>query len=172
MTEGVEEPIYWKLLTTMPIDSLERASYAVTTYAKRWLIERYHYTLKEGCKVEELQFEDAEKIDKAIATYTIVSWRIMHMTYLARVCPDLPCTKMFLEDEWKALYCYAHKNSQIPKTPPTINNAVRMLAKIGGFLGRKADGDPGVKVIWRGLRLLEGAVEMFRILNGKLVGNA
>lgn len=167
-----EEPIEWNLLTTLSINSLEEAIYIVKTYAKRWLIERFHYTLKEGCRVEELQFEEADRFDKAIATYTIVAWRIMYLTYLSRVSPDSECTKVFEKAEWQALYCYVHKTPNPPSKIPTLKNAIMWLAKIGGFLGRKRDGDPGVKVIWRGMRILEGACEMFLILKEINVGNA
>lgn len=167
---NTQDFIYWKLLTTLPVNSKESAIYAVKTYAKRWLIERYHYVLKQGCQVEELQLEEASRIDKAVAVYTIVACRIMHITYLARTHPDLPCTKVFDADEWRALYCYANKTSKEPIEPMTLNEAVMMLAKIGGFLGRKRDGYPGVKVIWRGIAKLEGATEMYRILKGKRCG--
>lgn len=166
-----ENFIKWKLLTTLPINSLDQAIYTISTYSKRWIIERYHYTLKQGCKIEELQLEQAERIDKAIALYTIIACRIMYMTYLSRISPDLLCTTIFNNQEWRALYCYANKTSYEPEHPLTIRQAILMLAKMGGFLGRKQDGDPGVKVIWIGMRLLEGAVEMYRILKGNFVGN-
>jgi transposase-like protein/transposase Tn5 family protein len=166
----IQDAVDWKLLTTLPITSIEHAIYTVTTYAKRWLIERYHYVLKQGCQVEELQLEEADRIDKAVAVYTILACRIMHITYLARVSPDLPCTEVFDDDEWRALYCYANKTSKEPTKPMTLHEAIMMLAKIGGFLGRKRDGYPGVKVLWRGMQILEGAAEMFRILRGKRCG--
>ena len=96
----------------------------------------------------------------------------MYITYLARPSPDMPCTVVFNNDEWRAIYCYAQKTSREPKKPVTVQEVVIMLAKMGGFLGRKGDKAPGVKVIWRGMRTLEGAVEMYRILKGKDVGNA
>jgi len=162
--------VNWRLLTTLSISSLEDAIYAVTTYAKRWLIERFHYVLKEGCKVEELQLEKAERIERAVTVYTVTACRIMHITYLARAAPDLPCTVAFDDDEWRALHCYVHKTSVEPQNPPSLREALLMLAKIGGFLSRKGDGEPGVKVVWHGIRVLEGAVEMYRILKGKRYG--
>ena len=174
-TEIVDDPntqdqINWRILTTLPINSLQEAQYIVSTYAKRWIIERFHYTLKEGCKVEELQLEEAERISKAVAIYTIVACRLMYITYFARVEPDKSCEVILEEDEWKALYCYAKKTPRPPRQPPTIAEAVFMIATLGGFLGRKSDADPGVKVIWRGIRVLESATEMYRILNGKRCG--
>lgn len=165
-----QDLVNWRLLTTLSIGSLEDAIYAVTTYAKRWLIERFHYVLKEGCKVEELQLKKAERIERAVTVYTVIACRIMHITYLARAAPDLPCTAAFDDDEWRALHCYVHKTSIEPPNPPSLREALLMLAKIGGFLSRKRDGEPGVKVVWRGIRVLEGAVEMYRILKEKRCG--
>jgi hypothetical protein len=166
----IKDPINWKLLTTLSIDSVESALYVVKAYSNRWLIERYHYVLKQGCNVEELQFAEADRFDKAIAVYTIIACRIMHFTYIARVSPDLPCTKVFADDEWRALYCYAKKTTKEPAEPMTLHEAIIMVAKIGGFLGRKEDGYPGVKVIWRGMCKLEGATEMYRIFKQKRCG--
>ncbi len=63
------------------------------------------------------------------------------------------------------LYCVVNQTKTLPDKPPTLQEAVRLLAKLGGFLGRKHDGEPGVKVLWRGLQKLnEGLlfVEYFR----------
>jgi hypothetical protein len=159
----VDNGIYWKLLTTLPINCLEDAIHAVVTYSKRWLIERYHYALKQGCSIEKLQLEEADRINKAIAIYTIVAWRIMFLTYLARVQPDAPCTAALTENEWKALHCNIQQTTEPPKDPPTIYKAVLMIAKMGGFLARKSDGLPGLKVIWRGLQCLDSIVRMYCI---------
>jgi hypothetical protein len=35
---------------------------------------------------------------------------------------------------------------------PRLNEAVRLVATLGGFLARKGDGEPGVKTIWQGLQ--------------------
>jgi len=56
--------------------------------------------------------------------------------------------------EWQALYCAIHKTPTPPATPPTLRQAVRWIAQLGGFLGRTSDGEPGVQVLWRGLQRL------------------
>lgn len=157
-------PIIWRLLTTISINSLDDAINIVAYYSKRWIIERFHYTLKQGCQIEELELEDAERMKPAVAMYSIVAWRLMYLTYINRSSPDLSCSTIFSELEWKALFCYAKKSSTPPIDPPTMREAVRAIAMIGGFLGRKGDGEPGLKVIWRGLRTLEGIIETYRIL--------
>jgi hypothetical protein len=163
---SVDQPIVWRLLTTDPVGSLDNAIAKIDLYSMRWLIERYHYLLKQGCRVEKLQMESVDNLKRTAALYAIVAWRLMHITYFARIEPDATCTKILSEDEWKALCCYHKKKPVPPENPPTIKVVVRMIAKLGGFLGRKSDGEPGSKVIWRGLFVLDGIVETYRIFKG------
>ena len=123
-------------------------------YTMRWFIERYHYVLKSGCQVEELQLEEAMRLQRATAVYCIVAWRILFLTYLSRVHPDEFCTRVLERFEWEALYCFTTKNHHLPENPLTISDVTRRIAILGGFLGRKGDGEPGAKVLWRGLRRL------------------
>jgi hypothetical protein len=37
-----------------------------------------------------------------------------------------------------------------PKTPITLNPIIRVIASLGGFLGRKSDSEPGAKTLWIG----------------------
>lgn len=154
------EPIRWLLVTTLAIETFEQAWQCVVWYSLRWLIERFHYTLKSGCRIEALQLESAARLLNALATYSIVAWRLMWLTYRARLAPDDSCEPVLLPREWKLLRRkFEPKNRS--KTPPTLQQAVRWIARLGGFLGRKHDGEPGLKTLWRGMgvlhHLLEGA---------------
>jgi transposase Tn5 family protein/transposase-like protein len=168
-----EEPVEWLLVSTRPLKGFEAAVTCVQAYAERWKVERYHYTLKSGCQVEKLQLERADRIERAVALYSIVAWRQLHITYLARMAPDLPCTTALDADEWKVLHRMANPGRRLPRKPMSLKEAVRQIARLGGFLGRKADGEPGVKVIWRGLRRLADFVLAFRTLTprSRLVTN-
>lgn len=157
--------ILWRLLTTESVKGLDGAKKIIDYYTKRWLIERYHYILKEGCRIEKLQLETAKNFERAVALYSIIAFRIMHMTYLARIEPETPCTRVFSKQEWQALWCYHYKKSMPPNEPLTIQHAIFMLAKIGGFMGRKRDGVPGAKVVWRGVMVLEAITQTFLIFN-------
>jgi hypothetical protein len=151
--KDTQNPILWRLLTTIPVESITDAVEKVAWYAKRWLIERYHYVLKSGCGVEELQLETAPRIEKALAVYCIVAWQILFLTYEARNNPNISCENYFTRDEWISCYIYLRKKT-IPEKAPTLKEFISIIAQLGGFLGRKGDGDPGVKVIWRGLKTL------------------
>jgi hypothetical protein len=164
-TPAGEEPIRWMLLTTVPVLCLQDAIEKIEWYRERWKIERFHYVLKSGCKVEDLQLETAERLKNAIALYSIVAWRLSWITYQSRVTPDAPCSIILETHEWQMLYCVVKQTKTAPDVPPTLKEAVYLLARLGGFLGRKGDGEPGVKVLWRGLQKLnEGLlfVECFR----------
>jgi hypothetical protein len=63
------------------VNNFEDAVRCIVWYSYRWLIERYHYVLKSGCGIEQLQLETAQRIKKALATYAIVAWRLLWLTY-------------------------------------------------------------------------------------------
>ncbi len=150
-----EEAIEWMILTTLPLDGLASAVQIVEAYAQRWKVETYHYVLKSGCGVEKLQLRDAERIERALSIYNVVAWRLLYMTYIARVAPQTPCTAVLEEDEWQMLYVMGSTRPQPPpETTPTVQEAVRKLALLGGFQGRKGDGEPGVQSLWTGFRRL------------------
>jgi hypothetical protein len=150
-----EKPVRWLLATTLPVASLEDALRCVQWYAYRWTIERFHFVLKSGCKIEERQLETVERLERAIPVFSIIAWRLLWLTLQARETPDAPCTVILEEFEWKVLCTtVASHRRQLRTKPPTLREAIRMIAQLGGFLGRKCDGEPGPQTLWRGLRRL------------------
>lgn len=151
-------PIHWVLLTTLPIKTFKQVWQYVHWYSLRWLIERFHFTLKSGCGIEELQLDSASKLRKALSTYSIIAWRIMALTYRARLHPQESSEVMLEPMEWKILRRkFQPKNRS--KKPPTLVQAIRWIAQLGGFLARKRDGEPGLKTLWRGLGVLRHLME-------------
>jgi hypothetical protein len=149
------KPLRWLLWTTLPVTTWDEALLVVQIYEKRWLIERYHYVLKSGCGIEQLQLEAAERLERALAVCCIVAWRLLWLTYTARETPAVPCTQILARHEWQALVCSVQGTPVPPTEPPSVREAVRMIAQLGGFLARKGDGEPGVKTLWRGLIRLD-----------------
>ena len=156
-------PVEWMLLTTLRVDTLEDARTRVKWYSRRWGIEVFHRTLKSGCRIKDRQLGTADRLEACLAIDMVVAWRIFHLTMLGRETPDGPCTAFFTDLEWQTLYCYVHKTSEPPDEPPTMVEAVRLVGKLGGHLGRKRDGPPGTQTLWRGLQRLETATEAFAI---------
>lgn len=148
------EPVSWLLLTNVLTDTFEDSCERIQWYSCRWTIEIYHKVLKDGCRIEERQFEFAENIQRYLSVDMVVSWRVLYLTMLGRDMPQLPCTAIFEAYEWQSLYCFIHKTHTPPDETPSLQQAVRWIAKLGGFMGRKGDGEPGVTVLWRGLQRL------------------
>ena len=159
-----EKAIQWLLLTTLKVENFDQAVCYLRWYTYRWLIERYHYVLKSGCRIEQLQLKTAERIKKALATYTIVAWRLLWLTYEARTNPDLPCDTILEIHEWQSLYCHFH-GFPLVKEPPSIEQAVIWIARLGGFLARRHDGFPGVKTLWKGLQRLHDIASSWKLLH-------
>lgn len=145
-----EKAIEWVLITTMPITSSEDACQMVAFYAKRWVIERLHYTIKSGgCNAERLQMDDAHSIMLALALYYVNAWRQLYITYLARVQPDAPAAMILSDTEIEVLEAIGKRAVK------TIFAAVIEIAKLGGYEYYKNGPPPGVKRLWIGLRRLE-----------------
>jgi hypothetical protein len=162
------EGIHWLLLSTRAVECEAEAWRCVEAYTRRWLVERFHFVLKRGCRIEELQLERAERLERALALYSIVAWRLLWVCYTARQDAQAPCSVALEADEWKALSLQKHRHAP-PQVPPPLGEAVRWIAELGGFLGTRTQA-PGVMTLWRGWRRLEDLTHGYRL--ALLVGNA
>lgn len=149
-----ELPLEWMLLTNMSISSFEDACEMVRWYALRWRIEMYHKVLKSGFRVEDCRLSDANRLIKYLTVMSIVAWRIFMITLISRTDPDLPCSTVMSDEEWKVLFARMNRGKKIPKHSPKIRQVVRWVAQLGGFLARKGDGEPGTIALWRGWKRL------------------
>ncbi|MHB1620890.1 MAG: IS4 family transposase [Sulfuricella sp.] len=137
------KPLEWMLLTTVPVTCFEQATEKLMWYARRWGIEVLHRTLKSGCRIEQRQLGQADRIEACLSIDLVVAWRIYYLNKLGREAPQSPCTVYFEEAEWKALMVFTTNDPVAPAQPPTLREAIRRVASLGGFLGRKSDGEPG-----------------------------
>jgi hypothetical protein len=156
-----EEPSEWILLTSLPIETVEEILRVIEFYCCRWQIEIYYRILKSGCKVEESQLERAEHFRPYLALCLIVAWRVQYLMMLGRECPELPCDVAFDDPEWQSVYAVV-KEEAPPATPPTMGQMVKLIASLGGYQGRKSDGEPGPKTMWIGLQRMTDLAAAWR----------
>lgn len=142
----------WRLLTNRAVQDFAAACELIDWYRSRWEIELLFHVIKNACKVEALQLSTMARLERALALYLVVAWRIARLLRLGRQCPTLPVELYFEPEEWKGAYVLLKK--PVPKQPPTLNTVMRLVATLGGFLGRKRDGEPGLKTIWIGMARL------------------
>ena len=154
------EAVEWMLLTNVPVESPEKALQITEWYRLRFQIEVYHRTLKSGCKIEQRQLGSAERIESCLALDLIVAWRVAYLTKLGRETPDVPCTVFFEEVQWQAITFFMTRKPP-PAQPPSLRTMQLWVALLGGFLGRKSDGEPGTKSMWLGLQRADDITEMW-----------
>ena len=134
------KPIEWRWLTNREAPNLEAAAELIDWYRARWEIETFFHVLKNGCRVEALQLGSIGKLERALAVYRVIAWRLARLVRTARTQPDLDASSLLTNEECQAAYVLAKK--PIPKSPPTLREVIRQIAMLGGFLGRKGDGEP------------------------------
>lgn len=157
------EPLDWMLWTTWPVETVDHCIEVLSAYRLRWRIEDFHRTLKEGCQIEKSQLKTAERIKVLLAFCSAVAVRLLQLTHWARTEPTRLCTEVLSEEEWRFLWMHTrHEPVRDGQSPPTIREAVRMIARLGGHLGRKCDGMPGVRSLWKGWRDFQLLLEAHR----------
>jgi hypothetical protein len=145
-----QPPIQWVLITTLPIETPEQIQTIVRYYCIRWQIEVYFRTLKSGCRIESRYFERLGRLMNCVAMYSIVAWKVLYLCRLSRECPDLDCEVVFEPSEWQAVFTTL-RNEPLPSQPPRLNEMVRMVASLGGYVIRKST-HPGTQTLWLGLQ--------------------
>jgi hypothetical protein len=120
--------------------------------------------LKSGCRLAARQLESAAQLWRCLAVYSVIAWRLLYATMLSRAMPEAPCTALLEPEEWQALYCAIHVTATPPAEPPTLREAVHWIGRLGGFLARRGDGEPGVTVLWKGFQHLTALTFMYRIM--------
>ena len=143
--------IHWYFMTNAEINTDADAEEQIRNDIQRWKIERFHFVLKSGCKIEEKQVRSYEKRNCLSLFYSVIALQIMHMTYLGKLCPDLPAELFLEKEEQKLLYFAARRTKILSEKTYTIKDMILDLAALGGRRLSPSDGMPGVSSIWKGL---------------------
>jgi hypothetical protein len=141
-----KKKIEWLLLTSVPADTAEKARRAVEWYSRRWLIEEYHKCLKTGCAVQQRQLEHVDRLLPLIGMLGLTAVWLLQLKELGRRGEQARATDVVPEIYVRVLAALR----QEPVSRYTAHHFWREVAKLGGFLARKGDGDPGWITLWRG----------------------
>jgi Transposase DNA-binding/Transposase DDE domain len=143
------EPLQWYLFTTQTITTFEQACQVIEDYKSRWLIERWHFVLKQGLQIEKLQFDNFQRLKNALHLYSVVAWQLFWLKNLAQNHPQEPAETYFEPPQMELLR--AHSQQKLY----TVLEAVLVIAKLGGFVPSKKQALPGEKTLWRGWRTFQ-----------------
>lgn len=163
----VSEPLCWQILTTIPIENAQIAQKIIYYYTLRWIIERFHYILKQCLHVEKLQVEEEQPLQNAIILQSWVAVQIANLDYLNKKTPQASLSQTtFSNEDYDLAYKYATKvlNFKALHNPnPTVNDFAIIIARIAGhqLQKNKAIGAPSlIKGIKSFLIIKETAIKM------------
>lgn len=160
--QKVKEPLHWILLTSMSCATKAQVQRVVGLYTARWWIEEYHKALKSGVGVEDSQMERSHHLESLIAVLAVVAVRLLSTKMLARARPEAFEAAASFGPQMLAIL---EKKLGKPKGGWTNANVIIYTARLGGFIGRKSDGQPGWQTIWRGWQRLMWMAEGVETLN-------
>jgi hypothetical protein len=150
---GDDVAVEWLLLTSLAIDTIDQVREIIQYYCTRWMVEILFRVLKSGCRVERRRFEDLDRLLPCLAVYLIVAWRTLYVCRLGRSCPEISCEAVFEPAEWQSVYQVV-KRQPPPKRAPKLQEMVRLVAQLGGYVNRKRADEPGPQTVWLGLQRL------------------
>lgn len=153
---SVKEPIEWVLYTSLEVACLEDALRIISYYEKRWLIEEWHKALKSGCSAADHQLKASHRLEALTGLLSVVAVRLLQLKGIARSEPERPAIEVAPPKYVAVLRAFRRATEALPWGTYQF---FRELAKLGGFLGRKGDGEPGWQTIWRGWMKLQAMVQ-------------
>jgi hypothetical protein len=153
------EPLEWILVCSVPTQGLEQLKIRRDWYCCRWMVEVFHHIEKNGCKEEARRFETAARMEACLAILSVVAVRIFQLRTALEAQPQAPAQQVATAAEIQVL-CAFHKQDAASLT---VRDFVRGVAKLGGFLGRKHDGEPGVLTLWRGYQRLQDMLQGYQL---------
>ena len=151
------EPLEWVLLSATRTEGLEQAKQRRDWYGVRWSVEGFHDVEKNGCSEEDRRFETAEAMLACLALLAVVAVRVFQMRLAVKTMPEAPAEEVATAEEAEVM------EQHLGRKGLTVLQFVRGVAKLGGFLGRKSDGEPGVRALWRGYQRLRDMVAGYRL---------
>lgn len=154
-------PILWVLLTSLGVSTFQDAWQVVEDYENRWLVEEYHKVMKSGCGLQLHALREAKRLEPLIALISVIGVRLFQMKLIGRSQPKAKASS-HVPASW--LGCLKLARPKTKLTGMTVYEFFRELAKLGGFLGRKHDGEPGWQTIWRGYRKLQSFLDGMRLV--------
>jgi len=160
--KGVK-PIRWVLFTSLRVETFDDAWNVIGDYEMRWLVEEYHKVIKSGCSVERHALRTAERLEPLIALISVVGTRLFRLKLLGRSQKEAKARTHVPSDWLKALKLIRPKTKL---TDMTVYEFFRELAKLGGFLGRKGDGEPGWETVWHGFQKMQMLLDGMRLAGG------
>jgi len=163
----ITEPLEWILICSLPTTTPEQLRTRRDWYCNRWMVETFHDIEKNGCREEARRLETAARLETCLAVLSVVAVRVFQLRCALESAPEAPAEQVATTAEITVL------SRQLDRTPRglSVREFVRGVAGLGGFLGRKHDGEPGVRALWRGYQRLQDMVRGYELHSRSISGD-
>lgn len=158
------EPLCWVLLTSLSAATREDCERVLGVYRQRWQIEDFHKCLKSGTRYESARLGSWGALSVFLGFALVLAVELLRLRWASR------------QDEWPAgierpaarlVEYLREKTGEKMSGEITPGEYLRALARLGGFLGRKGDGQPGWETIWRGMQRMLGFLDALDFLESQ-----
>ncbi len=151
--------IEWILLSSLPVTCLQEAQLRVEWYTCRWFCEDFHQCLKTGCRIEHSQLSDRSDTENLLGFVTPIAVHLLQVRQMVRQLPERPA--MEVVDPLMVEVVAAKQ--QVDSQTMSLQTFWLLVARLGGFQGRKSDGPPGWRTLWWGWRYVSDLTEGARL---------
>ena len=149
------QALNWILLTSDQVKSPSQARRVIEDYEQRPVVEELHKAVKTGCRVEQRQYQTSARLERVTAVQCVVAVRLLQLRAHARLTPERPAIEVVPEQWVRVISGVRHGSKRRDSVGMTVREFYRELAKLGGSVGRKSDGEPGWITLWRGFEKLQ-----------------
>ena len=160
-----QEPLEWFILTSLDVRTFDDALKIVKYYSFRWIIEEYHKCMKTGFRLEQTQLKKLQRIENLLGFIAVSSVKLLQLRDIVRNNPTADAQEYVEKEDVNIVRAYY----KIEKKKMTIDQFLRNIAQMGGFLNRKSDGNPGWQSIWEGWKFFLGLKEGVKLQKEGLI---
>lgn len=160
------EAVEWILLTSLRVNNWHEARYITQLYECRWLVEDYPMCLKTGCRLEASQLDHGNDLQRLLGVVAPIAVRLLQLRHVVRAAPETPASAAVDPLLVRVLAA----KFQLPVRSLTVSQFWTRVAQLGGHLGRRSDGPPGWRTLWKGWRHLSDWAEGVRLLAAEKSG--
>jgi hypothetical protein len=171
--EATEHKVCWRLLTSVPVTTLDEALLIIEWYSWRWMIEEVFRILKEeGYDIEASELEYGSSVRKLSLLMLDVIIKIFQMkiAYETDEEGEMPASICFEETELECMEMQCKKlegkteKQKNPYKKGSLRYATWIMARLGGWKGYATERRPGITTLWIGLE------KFFDTFNGYMIG--
>lgn len=137
-------PLYWVLLTNLPVQTSDQLAWIGHLYELRWTTEPFYRLLKSGYRIQAERLDSAAKIARTLVVLTTAAMVLLRLKQEVQLPPE----GRLNDGDYRRVKAAVREPNN-----PTLPLSLRIFALVlryGGWIGRRSD-PIGPTILMRGL---------------------